>query len=284
MKEKNDRTIGVIGSGVMGTGVAQRFSFYGSKIRLLDVKQEALDNALNMIKKNLFLYNMSHSDKVDVQMIMERITIHTEYICLEDVDYVIENIPEIVSEKEKVYKQIKNICKEDCIFMVNTSCIPISYIGEIAGRSDKVIGVHFMNPVPLQNFSEVIKGKETSEDTVSSIKELLLSVGLDCTVINDSPGFVSNRVSHLFMNEASKLAQEGVATPEQIDQIFTQGFHHKMGPLQTADLIGIDTVVDSLDVLYSYYEEEKYQCSNLLRQMVKENKLGRKTRKGFYQY
>ncbi len=141
-----------------------------------------------------------------------------------------------------------------------------------------------MNPVPLQKFAEVIKGNFTSDDTIEKVKSFLKEIEIDCTVINDSVGFVSNRLSHLFMNEAINLVMEGVATPEQIDQIFTEGFHHSMGPLHTADLIGLDTVMYSLNVLYQNYQDPKYRCSPLLRKMVDSGLLGRKSGKGFFEY
>ena len=141
-----------------------------------------------------------------------------------------------------------------------------------------------MNPVPLQEFAEVIRGIYTSNETIKEIEELLQTVGISCTVINDSVGFVSNRMSHIFFNEAANLVLEGVASPEQVDQIFTDGFHHKMGPLHTADLIGLDTVVDSLKVLYDSYQDSKYRCSPLLQRMVDAGMLGVKSGRGFFEY
>lgn len=141
-----------------------------------------------------------------------------------------------------------------------------------------------MNPVPKQNFAEVIRGFYTSEETIEKTKLFLESAGINCTVVNDSPGFVSNRISHLMMNEAANLVMENVATPEQIDMIFTNGFHHETGPLHTADLIGIDTVVNSLDVLYESYQDSRFRCSPLLRKMMYAGLLGRKSGEGFFKY
>jgi 3-hydroxybutyryl-CoA dehydrogenase len=226
---------------------------------------------------------MNHQ-KLDIEKILSAITTSTNYQSLSDVDIVIENIPEIIDAKLELYDRIKDICSKDCLFLVNTSCIPILKISEHTNSPDRVIGVHFMNPVPMQKFAEVIRSKNTSTDTITFVEEFLKSVEIGCTVVKDSPGFVTNRLSHLFMNEAANLVMEGVAEPEQIDRIFTEGFHHEMGPLHTADLIGIDTVVNSIDVLYECYKDKKFECSPYLRQMVQEGRLGRKTNKGFFEY
>lgn len=247
MKVEDIKKIGVIGAGVMGTGVAQRFAQYGYEICLIDISEEILEKSSKTIERNIMFHNMMNKEKLDQKAIIERIHIQTSYQALEDADIIIENI----NQKLKVYEQITNITKEECFYLVNTSCVPIKRIADVVKQPDKVVGVHFMNPVPLQNFAEVIKTSLICEESLDLISEFLKQVKIDCTVVNDSPGFVSNRLSHLFMNEAANLVMEGVATPEQIDMIFTRGFHHETGPLHTADLIGIDTVVNSLDVLYN---------------------------------
>ncbi|CAM5405380.1 3-hydroxybutyryl-CoA dehydrogenase OS=Lysinibacillus sphaericus OX=1421 GN=LS41612_16980 PE=4 SV=1 [Lysinibacillus sphaericus] len=199
-------------------------------------------------------------------------------------DFIIENVDENIKTKEIVYRNLEKVCKQKCIYMVNTSCIPITLIGSYTDRAEKVIGVHFMNPVPMKNFAEVIQGWKTSEETVQHVRELLNKAGMEIEVIKDSAGFVSNRLSHLFMNEAAALVYEGVATAEQIDNIFKNAFGHKMGPLETADLIGVDTVLDSLKVLYTHYEDPKFRACPLLKQMVYAGSTGRKSGKGFYSY
>ena len=203
---------------------------------------------------------------------------------LNDMDFIIENVNEDIKTKERVYRNLEEVCKKECIYLVNTSCIPITLIGSYTNRAEKVIGVHFMNPVPMKNFAEVIKGWKTSEETIGNIKDLLEDVGIELEIVNDSAGFVSNRLSHLFMNEAAALVYEGVATAEQIDNIFKKAFGHKMGPLETADLIGVDTVLDSLKVLYEHYEDSKFKACPLLKQMVYAGFNGRKAGKGFYDY
>ncbi|MBP3325592.1 MAG: 3-hydroxyacyl-CoA dehydrogenase family protein [Coprococcus sp.] len=278
------KKIGVIGAGVMGTGVAQRFAQYGYEIILVDVAENILESSKKTIERNVMFHNMMNKEKLDQKAIIERIHTQTSYQALEDADIIIENIPEIIEQKLNVYEQLTNITKEECFYLVNTSCIPIKRIADVVKQPEKVIGVHFMNPVPLQNFAEVIKTSLISEGSLNLISEFLKQVKIDCTAVNDSPGFVSNRLSHLFMNEAANLVMEGIATPEQVDMIFTRGFHHEIGPLYTADLIGIDTVVNSLDVLYECYKEDKYKCSQYMRDMVENGELGRKTGKGFFKY
>ncbi|RKD31349.1 3-hydroxyacyl-CoA dehydrogenase family protein [Lacrimispora algidixylanolytica] len=284
MGEYKVKSVGILGAGVMGTGVAQKMAQCHYDVVLVDISNEILQKSLLTIKKNLMLNNMMKLSKFNVEETINKILLTTDCEELRDVDVVIENIPEKVDVKLNLYEKVSKICKQECIFMVNTSCIPISRIANALSFSDKVIGVHFLNPVPAQKISEVIKGNSTSEDTVVLTQEFLKSIDIESTVINDSPGFVTNRLSHLFMNEAANLVMEGIAEPEQIDLIFTKGFHHEMGPLHTADLIGIDTVVDSIDILYSYYHDSRYVCSPCLRKMVEKGELGIKSGKGFFIY
>lgn len=278
-----NKCIGVVGAGVMGRGVAQRFAEFDYRVILVDISREILDSAANEIKRNLKFANM-FKKKANVDDVMKNIITSLSYDDLKEADYIVENVPEDEKIKQNVYKQLEKICKEECIYMVNTSCIPITLIGSFTERVDKVIGVHFMNPVPLKNFAEVIRGRGTSEVTVQNIKNLLETTGISIEIINDSAGFVSNRLSHLFMNEAAFLVYENVATPTQIDNIFKKAFGHKMGPLETADLIGLDTVLDSLRILYDQYEDSKFRACPLLKQMVNAGELGRKNGKGFYKY
>ncbi len=275
--------IGVIGAGVMGKGVAQRFAQYGQEVVLYDIAPKVLDTAREDIKKSLKIASMFNK-AIDVEGIISNIKVTSGYDELKDMDFIIENVNEDIKIKETVYRDLEKVCKEECIYMVNTSCIPITLIGSYTNRADKVIGVHFMNPVPMKNFAEVIKGCKTSKETIESIRSLLKGAGIEIEVVNDSAGFVSNRLSHLFMNEAAALVYEGVATAEQIDNVFKKAFGHKMGPLETADLIGVDTVLDSLKVLYDHYEDSKYRACPLMKQMVYAGFTGRKAGKGFYNY
>ncbi|WP_337983383.1 3-hydroxyacyl-CoA dehydrogenase family protein [Lysinibacillus sp. C5.1] len=275
--------IGVIGAGVMGKGVAQRFAQYGHNVVLYDISSNVLETAREEIKKNLKIAGMFNKT-IDAEKIVANIDITSGYEDFADMDFIIENVDENIKTKEIVYRNLEKVCKQKCIYMVNTSCIPITLIGSYTDRAEKVIGVHFMNPVPMKNFAEVIQGWKTSEETVRHVRELLNKAGMEIEVIKDSAGFVSNRLSHLFMNEAAALVYEGVATAEQIDNIFKNAFGHKMGPLETADLIGVDTVLDSLKVLYTHYEDPKFRACPLLKQMVYAGSTGRKSGKGFYSY
>ena len=275
--------IGVLGAGIMGRGVAQRFASYGCKIILIDVSKDRVEQARNEIIKQLKVSKMFDSD-IDIDRIMDSITVSVDYQDLRQVDFIIENITENIEVKEKAYKQLEDICKKECIFLANTSCIPVTLIGSYTERPGNIIGVHFMNPVPLISFTEVIRGAYTSDVTVETVKALLEDVDISTEVISDSAGFVSNRLSHLFMNEAAFLVYENVAEAKQIDNIFKKAFGHKMGPLETADLIGIDTVLDSLKVLYDHYEDTKFRACPLLKKKVYAGELGRKTGKGFYKY
>ncbi len=278
--------IGVIGAGVIGTGVAQNFAEHGYRVILVDVSEEVLEHSRMEMQTNLrFQALFKKKDKLeDAGVIIDRITFTTDYQRLEDVDWVVENVTENLEIKKSVYSRLDSICKAECIFLVNTSCISITKIASVTKRPHQIMGAHFMNPVPLKTFVECIRGYHTSEETVHATEELLASLGKDCVVVNDFPGFVSNRISHLFMNEAAFVVQDQVADPQAVDEIFKKCFSHKMGPLETADLIGIDTVVNSLDVLYDSYQDSKFRCCPLLRKMVDANLLGRKTGKGFYSY
>lgn len=284
MENNTEQIIGVIGAGVMGSGVAQRLATYGYRVQLVDIHQEVLDKSMMTIKRNLLIYNMMHKEKRGVEAILDRITTDVNDESLAQVDMIIENVPEVIETKKAVYKRLNQICKKTCYYLVNTSCIPITQIGSFLSTPERVIGVHFMNPVPMQTFAEVIQGYYTSEATITTVQDFLELIGIHSTVIQDSTGFVTNRLSHIFMNEAANLVLEGVATPEQIDEIFMKGFHHKMGPLHTADLIGLDTVVQSLQVLYDAYQDSKYRCSPQLKKMVHAGLLGRKSGQGFFSY
>lgn len=278
--------IGVVGAGVMGSGVAQRLAKYGVDAIVVDISQEALDNSAQIIKNNIRFANMVNrsGDKIAQSEVLERISFTTNYQKLDDVDFVIENINENVELKKEIYIKMDSICKKECIFMVNTSCISITKIASYTERKTQVIGVHFMNPVPMKKASEVIKGYHTSDETIIKVSDLLESLEIQPIIVNDYPGFVSNRISHLLMNEAANVVQDGVATAENVDLIFKMCFEHKMGPLETADLIGIDTVVDSLDVLFELYQDSKFRVSPLLRKMKDAGLLGRKSGEGFYKY
>jgi 3-hydroxybutyryl-CoA dehydrogenase len=280
------RKVGVVGAGVMGVGVGQNLAQTGHEAVLVDVAQEILARAREEIRKNLRFQGMFQKDvkKEDPAAVLGRLRFTTELADLGDVDFVVENVPEKWEIKKEVYPQIDAICPRRAIFAVDTSCFSITRVAALTKRPDRVIGVHFMNPVPLKPMVEVIRGHHTSEETIETTRAFLRQMGKDCIVVNDFPGFVSNRVLMLTVNEAVFLVQDGVAEADQIDLLFKTCFGHKMGPLETADLIGLDTILYSLEALYESYNDPKFRPSPLLRKMVDAGLLGRKSGKGFHDY
>lgn len=278
--------VGVIGAGVMGRGVAQSLAQAQHDVFLLDISESILEKAREEVYNSLRFQGMfsSKSFSEDPKKVFERIIFSCDYELLHNVDYVIENVTEEWDVKKEIYKKIDDICKEDCLFMANTSCVSITQLAALTKRADKVIGTHFMNPVPMIAAVEVIRGYHTTDETVEATRKFIGSMNKECIVVNDYPGFVSNRISHLMMNEAAFIVQDQVAGPQEVDDIFKKCYGHKMGPLETADLIGLDTVVNSLDVLYESYGDPKFRCCPLLRKMVHAGMHGRKTGRGFYTY
>lgn len=280
------KTVGVIGAGVMGIGVAQNLAQTHHQVLLLDVSEEIIERAKQEIKNNIrfqgFFQKKEHSETPDD--ILQRIKFSTNYQVLEDAEFVIENTTEKWDIKKDVYAKIDRICPKDCIFAANTSAISITRIGSVTKRPEKAIGMHFMNPVPIKPMVEMIRGYHTSNETIETAKELLAQMGKECILVNDSPGFVSNRVLMLTINEAIFLLQDGVASAEEVDKIFKSCFGHKMGPLETADLIGLDTILYSIEVLQESFNDSKYRPCPLLKKMVDAGLHGRKSGKGFYAY
>lgn len=280
------QNVGVIGAGVIGSGVAQNLAETGHLVILIDVQEEIINRAQTEIRQNVRLQQMLRKDhKVkDIDEILKRITFTTDYQSLTNIDFVIENVVEKWEIKKKVYTQLDAICPKHCIFGSNTSAITITRIASVTQRPSQVIGIHFMNPVPMKTTVEVIRGYHTSEETVETTKILLCNMEKDCIVVNDSPGFVTNRVLMLTINEAVFVVQEQVAPAEDVDRLFKSCLGHKIGPLETADLIGLDTILFSLEVLYESFNDSKYRPCPLLKNMVDAGRLGRKNGKGFYTY
>lgn len=280
------KKIAVIGAGVMGSDVALNLACFGYEVVLIDLSSGILENAREKIRQSFRMVKMMvpSFNKLLIDDIFEKISFVTDYKYLSDIKFVIENVSEDLTIKEKVYHQIQDNCNNNPLIFVNTSCISITKIASFMKHPDLVVGMHFMNPVPLKEIVEVVKGHHTSDETIKQSKEFLKSINKIPVVVNDYPGFVANRLSHLFMNEAAFLVQDQVASPIEIDMIFKKGYGHAMGPLETADLIGLDTVMNSLEVLYENYQDSKFRCCPLLRKMVDAGLLGKKSGQGFYKY
>jgi 3-hydroxybutyryl-CoA dehydrogenase len=279
--------VGVVGAGVMGVGVAESLARAGFAVVLIDVSDEALARARRQLAANARFHRLFRAGGTDAQPVrglMDRIECSTDYAALGRADFVIENVTEKFEIKRQVYASLDRICPAHCIFGVNTSAIPITRIGGCTARPDRVVGMHFMNPVPMKPLVEVIRGYHTSDATLDGARALLRRMGKDCVVVNDAPGFVSNRVLMLTVNEAAFLVHEGVASVEDVDRIFRECFQHRMGPLETADLIGLDTILYSIEALYESLSDSKYRPCPLLRKMVDAGLHGRKNGKGFYDY
>jgi 3-hydroxybutyryl-CoA dehydrogenase len=280
------RRIGVVGAGNIGTGVVTDLVLHGASAVVVDVSEDILRRAREDVLKNVRFAPMLNKalPRVSMDEASSRMILTTDLAGLASCEFVIENATEDWSVKRPIYEVLDRVVPPEVCFGVNTSCIAITRIAGVTKRPDKVVGVHFMNPVHLMSTVEVIRGYHTSEQTMGALLRLLRSLGKEGIVVEDLPGFVSNRVSHLFMNEAAFALQDQVASAENIDLIFRKCFGHKMGPLETADLIGLDTVMRSLDVLYESFHDPKYRCCPLLRKLVHAGHLGRKSGRGFHVY
>lgn len=284
------QSVGVIGAGTMGIGLAQNLAQTGHRVTLLDISDRILERAEFEIRKNLRMQNFfstsnsglsSTSNTTDV---FDKINFSTDYQHLEEVEFIIENATEKWDLKWPIYKKIDEICPAETIFAANTSAISITRFGSVTQRPDRVVGMHFMNPVPIKPMVEVIRGYHTASNTIQSAQTLLEQMGKDSIIVNDAPGFVTNRVMMLTINEAIFILQDKVATVAEIDRLFKGCFGHKMGPLETADLIGLDTILYSIEVLYESFNDDKYRPCTLLKKMVDAGLYGCKNGKGFYTY
>ncbi len=280
-------TVGVIGAGVMGMGVAQNLSQFGFNVVLIDLNGEILGQAQEAIKNHVRFQAFLSKDKSnlpDPEDVVNRICFTTDFAPLSEAFFVIENVSERWEAKQDVYPKMEAVCSPETIYAADTSCFPITRIASLTNRADRVVGIHFMNPVPMKPTVEMIRGYHTSEQTIATARELLGAMNMDSILVNDSPGFVSNRVLMLTINEAIYLLHENVAGAEQVDAIFKKCFAHKMGPLETADLIGLDTILNSIEVLYESFNDSKYRPCPLLKKMVDAGLLGQKSEQGFYTY
>ena len=275
----------VLGAGQMGNGITQVAACAGIDVVMIDIKQEYVDKGIATIEKSLAkLVSKERMSQEDADVARSRISTAIDRSACADVDLVVEAVPEILDLKLSIFSELDEICKEDCILATNTSSISISEIAAATSRPDKVIGMHFMNPVPIMKLVEVINGKETSESVTSTVLAAAERMGKIPLMCNDSPGFVSNRILCPMINEAILTLQEGVAEPEAIDGIMKLGMNHPIGPLALSDLIGNDTVLHIMNVLHEGMGDDKYAPAQLLVDMVQDGKLGRKSGTGFYEY
>ena len=278
--------VGVVGAGNIGAGVVTDLVLHGINAVAVDLSEEILKKAEAEVLKNIrFAALFSKSlPRVSREDASKRLVLTTELKDVASCDFVIENVTENWEIKKRVYEKLEKTVPPEVCFGANTSCISITQIASATRRPANVVGIHFMNPVHLKPTVEVIRGFHTSDRAVDTLLRLFSLLNKEAIIVEDLPGFVSNRISHLFMNEAAFVLQDNVATAEQIDSIFKKCFGHKMGPLETADLIGLDTVMRSLDVLYESFRDPKYRCCPLLRKLVHAGHLGRKTGRGFHAY
>ncbi|MDP2524661.1 3-hydroxyacyl-CoA dehydrogenase family protein [Maribacter dokdonensis] len=278
--------IAVIGAGTMGNGIAHVFAQSGFQVHLIDVSQEALDKGLSTIANNLDRMvakeKITNNDKTNT---LANITLFTELKTgVKNVDLAIEAATENVTIKLNIFKELDAVCNNNTILASNTSSISITQIAAVTNRADKVIGMHFMNPVPIMKLVEIIRGYSTSNETTNVIMELSKKLGKIPTEVNDYPGFVANRILMPMINEAIETLHHGVAGVEEIDTVMKLGMAHPMGPLQLADFIGLDVCLSILNVMYAGFKNPKYAPSPLLINMVMAGKKGIKSGEGFYDY
>ena len=277
--------IAVLGAGQMGNGITQVAACAGYNVTMIDIKQEFVDRGIAAIEKSLAkLVSKERMTQEDADASRARISLSIDRGVCAECDLVIEAVPEILDLKISIFQELDGICKPETILASNTSSISISTIADSTNRPDKVIGMHFMNPVPIMKLVEIINGKDTSEQTNSAVLQASETMGKTPLSCNDSPGFVSNRILCPMLNEAILTFQEGVAQPEAIDGIMKLGMNHPIGPLALSDLIGLDTVLHIMNVLHDGMGDDKYAPAPLLIQMVEEGKLGRNSGQGFYTY
>lgn len=279
------KTVGVVGAGTMGNGIAQVCAAAGLNVVLHDLDDTRVDAGLNTISTSLDrLIKKEKISSDDKQQALDKITTTTSLEALSDVDIVIEAITENEPLKLETYKQLDQICKKEAILASNTSSISLTRIAAATNRPEKVIGMHFMNPVPVMKLCEIIRAIQTSDDTYNVTHQLSEAIGKVPVEVNDSPGFVSNRILMPMINEAAFTLHEGIATAEAIDEVMKLGMAHPMGPLMLADLIGLDTCLSIIKILHEGFADSKYRPCPLLQQMVDAGYLGRKSGRGFYTY
>jgi len=280
------KNIAVIGAGTMGNGIAHTFAQFGYKVSLIDVSQSALNKGVAFITKNLDrMVSKDHINEVDKRNTLNNIKSFTSISeGVQNAELVIEAASENVDLKLKIFKELDQVCDVNTILATNTSSISIGKIAGVTSRPEKVIGMHFMNPVPIMKLVEVIRGKLTSDEVTKTIMELSEKLNKVPVEVNDFPGFIANRILMPMLNEAIYSLHDGVAGVYEIDTVMKLGMGHPMGPLQLADFIGLDVCLSIINVLYDGFENSKYKPCPLLVEMVSSGKLGVKSGEGFYDY
>ncbi len=278
-------TVSVIGAGQMGTGIAQRVSSYGYTTNIIDVNEDILNRSIKKITSSLTKQvekgNITASKKDEI---LKRISISKDINSAKESDMVIEAVFENEEIKKDVLGKLDVVCKKDTIFASNTSSIAIGRISSLISRKNTLIGLHFMNPVPVMSFVEVIKSKKTSDDTLKTSLAFLKSIGMDYIITKDIPGFLSSKLAAVSLNEAANLLHQGMGTVEDIDKCVKKCLNHPMGPFELLDFIGIDTIYNVLNIIYNGTGDSKYFPSPVITQMVEAGLYGVKTGKGFYDY
>ena len=283
-----NKTIGVIGAGIMGQGVSFQLAKFNYKVILVDISedklQEAKENIRNIARFDLLMQRQKKSPAGISANPTENIRYSIDLREVMQAELVVENIPEKIGLKEQLYEQLSDIVRPGTLVAVNTSATPVTRLSAFMKEPSNVLGIHFVNPVHLMPTVEMVKGFFTSGQAIEKATQFLATMHMEAVLVNDSPGFVSNRVMLMYINEAIFCIQEKVATAREVDKIFRGCLSHSMGPLETADLIGLDTILYSIEVLYHEFNDDKYRPAYLLKQMVSARMLGKKTGEGFYKY